>query len=170
MHDMMAVQQLGQLLFSMRKQYGMVVFWFFFPDLFNIFLLSDWLNEGNTIGLIGALIFWLPAFYALADRIRARIYVHQNGLVYQTLFGKKIIPFTPKLQIYIGRIQERVYGINTARHVSVRLVCNQEETKIPSSFLYIEEMIDVLLHYQQKTMLPALVKALQDGKIIKPLP
>ena len=162
----MNTRQFGNPLFTMRKQYGMIIFWFFFPGLFNLFLINDWLDNGNIIGLVFALIIWLPAFYVLADRIRSRIFVHEKGLIVQSLLGTKTVKFTPALQMYIGRIQERVYGMNTARHVSMRLVQNKEEIKIPSTFLYMEELIDVLLNYQSQTMLPAIMQAFNDGKTL----
>ena len=52
----MNTRQLGNPLFTMRKQYGMIIFWFFFPGLFNLFLINDWLDNGNIIGLVFALI------------------------------------------------------------------------------------------------------------------
>lgn len=162
---MNAHRQLGHHIFTSRKSYGLMIFWFLFFGLPNIFLLSAWL-DGNIHALFFALLLWSPAFYMLADRLRSRLHVYEKGLIYQSLFGTKTVKFTPSMQMYIGRIQERMYGVNTARHVSVRLVQNKEETKIPSSFLYMEEMIEILLNYQAQTMLPAMVQAFNEGKTL----
>ena len=148
---------LGEYQFSMRKGYGLVVFWFLFFGFPNMFLLGDWL-EGNTHSLLFALLLWSPAFYMLADRIRSRVHVYSQGLVHQSLFTRKAIKFTPALQMYIRRIRETVYGVNAARHVSVRLVQNKMEMKIPSSFLYMEEMVQVLLDYQPRTTRPCVAR------------
>ena len=156
---------LGEYQFSMRKGYGLVVFWFLFFGFPNIFLLSSWL-DGNTDALLFALLLWSPAFYLLADRIRSRVHVYSQGLVHQSLFTRKAIKFTPALKMYIRRIHETVYGVNAARHVSVRLVQNKVEMKIPSSFLHMEEMVQVLLDYQQAFMLPAMVQAFNEGKTL----
>lgn len=158
-------RQLGNHLFTTRKKYGLVVFWFLFFAIPNIFLLGAW-RDGNIHGLWAALLLWSPGFYLLADRLRSRLHVYEKGLIYQSLFGTKTVKFTPNLQMYIQRIQEKVYGVNAARHVAVRLVQNKETTKIPSSFLHMEQVIDELLNVQKQIMLPAIVKAFNEGKTL----
>ena len=102
------VAHLGKYHFTMRKSYGVMIFWFLFFGYPNMFLLRDWL-DGNILGLFIALLLWSPAFYMLADCIRSRINVYEKGLVYQSLFRRKVVEFTPRLQMYIVRFLEQKY-------------------------------------------------------------
>lgn len=55
--------------------------------------------------------------------------------------------------------------MNAARHVQVRLVQKDEKIKIPPSFLDIEEVIGILLAYQEQTTPPAIVQAFIKTKL-----
>lgn len=127
----MDTPNLGRHIFTTQKKYGVVVFWFLVLGIFNIFSLRDWLN-GDICRLYAALAVWSPAFYLLADRLRARLYVYETGLVYQMLSDCETIRFTPDLQMYIKRIRERTFGMDIASHVKVRLMQDGRQTVLPA--------------------------------------
>lgn len=155
---------LGKYHFTMRKSYGVMIFWFLFFGYPNMFLLRDWL-DGNILGLFIALLLWSPAFYMLADCIRSRINVYEKGLVYQSLFRRKVVEFTPRLQMYIVRfLEQKYFGWKTVRYISIRFKQNQEVIKIPISFLNLGKLADELLQYQQQFMLPVMEHAFRNGK------
>lgn len=156
----------GNLIFSTRKSYGLVVFWFVFFFLPVAILVGSWLENHNPHALLFALLLYAPGFYLLADRLRSRLNIYQNSLEVQTLFGHKTMPFTPALKLYIGRLQERMYGVNTARHVFLRLESRDQRLSIPSAFLHLENVIELLLDYQSKAVLPALQHAFAEGKTL----
>lgn len=103
----MNTRNLGKRIFTTRKKYSLMILWFLLFSIPNTLLLMARLN-GNFHALLFALLLWSPAFYLLADRLRSRLYVYENGLVCQSLFGSKTVRFTPGMQMYIGRIQERL--------------------------------------------------------------
>lgn len=156
----------GQHLLTTRKSYKLMIFWFVFFALPNWVMFDSWMESKNNELLFFIFLLWSPAFYMLADRLCSRLHVYENGLIYQSLFGRKTIEFQPNMQMYIMRIQEKMYSINTARHTSVRLIQEDVAIKLPSSFLYMEEVIDILLNYQGNTMLPAMIQAFNAGKTL----
>lgn len=101
----------------------------------------------------------------LADCIRSRINVYEKGLVYQSLFRRKVVEFTPRLQMYIVRfLEQKYFGWKTVRYISIRFKQNQEVIKIPISFLNLGKLADELLQYQQQFMLPVMERAFRNGK------
>ncbi len=156
----------GQHILTTRKSYKLMIFWFAFFALPNLIMLESWAESKNNDLLFFIFLLWSPAFYMLADRLRSRLHVYENGLIYQSLFGTKTVAFKPNMQMYITRIQEKMYGINAARHVAVRLVQKDVSIKLPSSFLDMEEVIEILLDYQANTMLPAMIQVFNEGKTL----
>lgn len=161
----MDTPNLGRHIFTTQKKYGVVVFWFLVLGIFNIFSLRDWLN-GNICRLYAALAVWSPAFYLLTDRLRARLYVYETGLIYQMLSGCETIRFTPDLQMYIKRIRERTFGMDIASHVKVRLMQDGRQTEIPFLDRDMEKLIGVITDYQRQTVLPAVIRAFGLGKTL----
>lgn len=163
---MNAPRQFGQHRLTTHKSKRLMILWFAIFALPVWVLFDSWLENKNPHMWFFMFLLYAPAFYMLASCLRSRLSVYENGLIYQSLFGTKTLAFKPNMQMYITRVQERMYGVNTARHVAVRLVQKDEDIKIPSSFLNMEEVIEILLDYQANTMLPAMTQAFNEGKTL----
>lgn len=163
---MKAPRQFGQHRLTTHKSKRLMILWFAIFALPVWVLFDSWLENKNPHMWFFMFLLYAPALYMLASCLRSRLHIYENGLIYQSLFGTKTLAFKPNMQMYITRIQEKMYGVNTARHVAVRLVQKDEDIKIPSSFLDMEEVIEILLDYQANTMLPAMTQAFNEGKTL----